>query len=65
MTEFELDIYNVAKKSISHADELHRAPVGAESLMDTALVTPGEQERDETALRQGQRPHRCRLADSG
>lgn len=46
LSEFELDIEHVAGKSIPHADALSRAPVGAVSLTDTALVTPEEQEKD-------------------
>ena len=42
-SEFEFDIQHVAGKSIPHADALSRAPVGAVSLTDTALVTPEEQ----------------------
>ena len=48
LSEFELDIEHVAGKSIPHADALSRAPVGAVRLTDTSLVTPEEQERDET-----------------
>ena len=42
-----MDIEHVAGKPIPHADALSRAPVGAVSLTDTALVTPEEQEKDE------------------
>ena len=62
LSEFELDNERVAIKSIPHADALSRAPVGAVSLMDTALVTPEEQERDGSALHQGR--HRYRRAGS-